>query len=151
MIDEAEKQGAKIVLDGRNPQAPEGYDGGYWLGPTIVDYASPEMTCAQVEIFGPVLTILRAGSLEEAVEIENGSPYGNAASVFTSSGAVSRYVSENASAGMVGINVGVPVPRDPFSFGGWNQSKFGHGDITGTSGLSFWTNLRKVTTRWPTD
>ncbi len=151
MIDEAEEQGAKIVLDGRNTPAPDGYDGGYWLGPTVIDYASPEMTCAQVEIFGPVLTILRAESLEEAVEIENGSPYGNAASVFTSSGAVSRYVSENASAGMVGINVGVPVPRDPFSFGGWNQSKFGHGDITGTSGLSFWTNLRKVTTRWPTD
>jgi malonate-semialdehyde dehydrogenase (acetylating)/methylmalonate-semialdehyde dehydrogenase len=151
MIDEAEEQGARIVLDGRNPKSPEGYDGGYWLGPTIIDHASPEMTCAQVEIFGPVLTIVRADSLKEAMKIENGSPYGNAASVFTTSGAVSRYVSENASAGMVGINVGVPVPRDPFSFGGWNESKFGHGDITGSSGLSFWTNLRKVTTRWPVE
>ena len=151
MIDEAKEQGARIVLDGRNPQSPEGYDGGYWLGPTIIDHASPEMACAQVEIFGPVLTIVRADSLKEAMKIENSSPYGNAASIFTTSGAVSRYVSENASAGMVGINVGVPVPRDPFSFGGWNQSKFGHGDITGSSGLSFWTNLRKVTTRWPAE
>ncbi len=151
MIDEAERDGAQIILDGRNVDPPANYEDGYWLGPTIIDQAKPDMTCAQEEIFGPVLTIVRAGSLEEAIEIENGSPYGNAASVFTTSGSVSRYVSENASAGMVGVNVGVPVPRDPFSFGGWNQSKYGHGDITGTSGLSFWTNLRKVTTRWPND
>jgi malonate-semialdehyde dehydrogenase (acetylating)/methylmalonate-semialdehyde dehydrogenase len=151
MIDEAERDGAQIILDGRNVDPPGNYEDGYWLGPTIIDQAKPDMTCAQEEIFGPVLTIVRAGSLEEAIEIENGSPYGNAASVFTTSGSVSRYVSENASAGMVGVNVGVPVPRDPFSFGGWNQSKYGHGDITGTSGLSFWTNLRKVTTRWPAD
>jgi len=151
MIDEAERDGAQIILDGRNVDPPANYEDGYWLGPTIIDQAKPDMTCAQEEIFGPVLTIIRAGSLEEAIEIENGSPYGNAASVFTTSGSVSRYVSENAGAGMVGVNVGVPVPRDPFSFGGWNQSKYGHGDITGTSGLSFWTNLRKVTTRWPND
>ena len=149
MIDEAEQDGAQIILDGRNVDPPANYENGYWLGPTIIDQAKPDMTCAQEEIFGPVLTIVRAGSLEEAIEIENGSLYGNAASVFTTSGSVSRYVSENASAGMVGVNVGVPVPRDPFSFGGWNQSKYGHGDITGTSGLSFWTDLRKVTTRWP--
>ena len=149
MIDEAEQDGAQIILDGRNVEPPANYENGYWLGPTIIDQAKPDMTCAQEEIFGPVLTIVRAGSLEEAIEIENGSLYGNAASVFTTSGSVSRYVSENASAGMVGVNVGVPVPRDPFSFGGWNRSKYGHGDITGTSGLSFWTDLRKVTTRWP--
>ena len=149
MIDEAERDGAQIILDGRNVDPPANYENGYWLGPTIIDQAKPDMTCAQEEIFGPVLTIVRAGSLEEAIEIENGSLYGNAASVFTTSGSVSRYVSENASAGMVGVNVGVPVPRDPFSFGGWNRSKYGHGDITGTSGLSFWTDLRKVTTRWP--
>ena len=150
MIDEAERDGAQIILDGRNVDPPANYENGYWLGPTIIDQAKPDMTCAQEEIFGPVLTIVRAGSLEEAIEIENGSLYGNAASVFTTSGSVSRYVSENASAGMVGVNVGVPVPRDPFSFGGWNRSKYGHGDITGTSGLSFWTDLRKVTSRWPT-
>ena len=151
MIDEAERDGAQIILDGRNADPPPNYENGYWLGPTIIDQAKPDMTCAQEEIFGPVLTIVRAGSLEEAIEIENRSPYGNAASVFTTSGSVSQYVSENASAGMVGVNVGVPVPRDPFSFGGWNQSKYGHGDITGTSGLSFWTDLRKVTTRWPAE
>ena len=149
MIDEAEQDGAQIILDGRNVAPPANYENGYWLGPTIIDQAKPDMTCAQEEIFGPVLTIVRADSLEEAIEIENSSLYGNAASVFTTSGSVSRYVSENASAGMVGVNVGVPVPRDPFSFGGWNQSKYGHGDITGTSGLSFWTDLRKVTSRWP--
>jgi malonate-semialdehyde dehydrogenase (acetylating)/methylmalonate-semialdehyde dehydrogenase len=80
--------------------------------------------------------------------IENANPYGNAASVFTQNGGMARYVLDKASAGMVGVNVGVPVPREPFSFGGWNESRFGVGDITGKSSIGFWTKLKKSTTKW---
>jgi len=80
--------------------------------------------------------------------MENSSLYGNAAAVFTQSGSLARYVAERASAGMIGINIGVPVPREPFSFGGWNESKFGVGDITGKSSIEFWTKLKKITTKW---
>ena len=83
------------------------------------------------------------------MKIENENHYGNAAAVFTTSGEVAKRISKSASAGMVGINIGVPVPREPYSFGGWNESKYGHGDITGKSGVDFWTNLKKVTARWP--
>ena len=83
------------------------------------------------------------------MQIENDNIYGNAAAVFTTSGEIAKTISENASAGMIGINIGVPVPREPYSFGGWNESKYGHGDITGKSGVQFWTNLKKVTARWP--
>ena len=83
------------------------------------------------------------------MEIENSSQYGNAAAVFTTSGEIAKIVTDSASSGMVVINIGVPVPRDPFSFGGWNESKYGHGDITGVSGVNFWTNLKKTTSRWP--
>jgi malonate-semialdehyde dehydrogenase (acetylating)/methylmalonate-semialdehyde dehydrogenase len=104
--------------------------------------------CACDEIFGPVLSIIQVNTLDEAIAIENSNPYGNAASIYTTSGAVARYFSERASAGMVGVNIGVPVPREPFSFGGWNDSKFGHGDITGMDGVRFWTKLKKITTKW---
>ena len=92
--------------------------------------------------------IIRAKDIDEALEVENASPYGNAASVFTESGGTARYVMEHASAGMVGVNVGVPVPREPFSFGGWNDSKFGVGDITGRGSIEFWTQAKKMTTKW---
>jgi malonate-semialdehyde dehydrogenase (acetylating)/methylmalonate-semialdehyde dehydrogenase len=106
------------------------------------------MDCAQREIFGPVLTIVRVPTLSAALEVENASPYGNAASVFTQSGAVAQYVAEHARAGMIGVNVGVPVPREPFSFGGIGESKYGHGDITGPSGVEFWTHIKKITRKW---
>jgi malonate-semialdehyde dehydrogenase (acetylating)/methylmalonate-semialdehyde dehydrogenase len=146
-IDEAERQGAKVIVDGRNVRVP-GRENGYFLGPTIIDYVRPEMRIAQEEVFGPVLVIVRAPDVQKALEIENASPYGNAASVFTESGAVARYVMEHASAGMVGVNVGVPVPREPFSFGGWNESKFGVADITGRGSIEFWTQAKKMTTKW---
>ena len=106
------------------------------------------MRIAQEEVFGPVLVIIRTGDVDEALRVENASPYGNAASVFTESGGVARQVMERASAGMVGVNVGVPVPREPFSFGGWNDSKFGVGDITGRGSIEFWTQAKKMTTKW---
>src|ERR1043166_6197862 len=146
-IDEAEARGARVIVDGRNVKVP-GRESGYYLGPTIIDHVTPDMRIAQEEVFGPVLVIVRAKDVDEALRVENASPYGNAASVFTESGGVARYVMEHASAGMVGVNVGVPVPREPFSFGGWNESKFGVGDITGRGSIEFWTKSKKMTTKW---
>jgi malonate-semialdehyde dehydrogenase (acetylating)/methylmalonate-semialdehyde dehydrogenase len=146
-ITEAEQQGATILVDGRGTVVP-GREGGTYVGPTVIDHVRPDMAVAQEEIFGPVISIMRVGTLDEALAIENASPYGNAASVFTQNGAFARYVIDRASAGMVGVNVGVPVPREPFSFGGWNESKFGVGDITGKSSIEFWTRLKKSTVKW---
>jgi malonate-semialdehyde dehydrogenase (acetylating)/methylmalonate-semialdehyde dehydrogenase len=146
-IAEAEAAGAEVLVDGRNTTVP-GRGGGYYLGPTIIDRVTPEMRIAREEVFGPVLVIIRSRDLDEALAVENASPYGNAASVFTESGGTARYVMERASAGMVGVNVGVPVPREPFSFGGWNESKFGVGDITGRGSIEFWTKSKKMTTKW---
>ena len=146
-IDEAEAAGAKVIVDGRKAVVP-GREGGYYLGPTIIDRVTPDMKIAQEEVFGPVLVIVRTADVDEALKVENASPYGNAASVFTESGSAARYVMEHASAGMVGVNVGVPVPREPFSFGGWNDSKFGVGDITGRGSIEFWTQAKKMTTKW---
>jgi malonate-semialdehyde dehydrogenase (acetylating)/methylmalonate-semialdehyde dehydrogenase len=146
-IAEAEKQGAKILVDGRKAVV-KGKEGGFYVGATVIDYVTPDMSVAKEEIFGPVISILRTQSLDEAIAIENANPYGNAASVFTQSGANARYVIERASSGMVGVNIGVPVPREPFSFGGWNESRFGVGDITGKSSIEFWTKLKKTTTKW---
>ena len=146
-IDEAEKMGAKILVDGRKTVVA-GKEGGFYVSPTVIDYVTPEMSVAKEEIFGPVISIIRVKTLEEALAIENGNPYGNAASVFTQSGGAARKVMDSASAGMIGVNIGVPVPREPFSFGGWNDSKFGVGDITGKSSIEFWTKLKKTTMKW---
>jgi malonate-semialdehyde dehydrogenase (acetylating)/methylmalonate-semialdehyde dehydrogenase len=146
-IGEAVAAGATLLLDGRNPAVP-GREGGFWIGPTILDHVRPDMRIAQEEVFGPVLAIVRTSDVDQALAVENASPYGNAASVFTESGGLARYVTEHASAGMVGVNVGVPVPREPFSFGGWNESKFGSGDITGRGSIEFWTRSKKTTTKW---
>ncbi len=146
-ITEAEQQGAKILVDGRNTKV-KGNEQGTYVGPTVIDFVKPAMSVAQEEIFGPVISIMRANTVDEALAIENNNPYGNAASVFTQSGGIARYIVDRASAGMVGVNVGVPVPREPFSFGGWNESKFGAGDITGKSSIEFWTKLKKTTVKW---
>ncbi len=146
-ITEAEQQGATILVDGRDVQV-NGKEDGYYVGPTVIDHVRPEMSVAKEEIFGPVISIMRAKTVDEALAIENANPYGNAAAVFTQNGGVARYIIERVSAGMVGVNVGVPVPREPFSFGGWNDSKFGVGDITGKSSIEFWTKLKKSTIKW---
>lgn len=146
-IAEAEREGAKILLDGRGATVA-GKENGYWVGPTVIDFVRPDMKIAQEEVFGPVLAIMRAQTVDDALKIENASPYGNAASVFTQSGGTARYVAERASAGMIGVNIGVPVPREPFSFGGWNESKFGACDITGKSSIEFFTKPKKTTIKW---
>jgi malonate-semialdehyde dehydrogenase (acetylating)/methylmalonate-semialdehyde dehydrogenase len=146
-IAEAERDGAKVLVDGRGATV-NGKENGTYVGPTVIDYVRPEMSVATEEIFGPVISIIRTNTVDEAIEIENANPYGNAASVFTQSGGMARYIMEHASAGMIGVNIGVPVPREPFSFGGWNESRFGANDITGKSSIEFWTKLKKTTTKW---
>jgi malonate-semialdehyde dehydrogenase (acetylating)/methylmalonate-semialdehyde dehydrogenase len=146
-ITQAEKDGAKILVDGRKTKVA-GKENGTYVGPTVIDFVTPQMSVATEEIFGPVVSIMRTNTVDEALAIENANPYGNAASVFTQNGGMARYIIEKASAGMIGVNVGVPVPREPFSFGGWNDSKFGVGDITGKSSIEFWTKLKKSTIKW---
>jgi malonate-semialdehyde dehydrogenase (acetylating)/methylmalonate-semialdehyde dehydrogenase len=147
-VDRGVADGAHVVLDGRGAAAPRGYEGGSWFAPTVLDGVAPESHCATAELFGPVLSIVRVPSIQAAIEFDHKSPYGNATSVFTQSGAVARQVSDAADSGMIGVNVGVPVPREPFSFGGTKGSRFGHGDITGRGGVELWTKLKKITSKW---
>jgi malonate-semialdehyde dehydrogenase (acetylating)/methylmalonate-semialdehyde dehydrogenase len=145
---QAEKDGATVLLDGREAAVPAGYEAGNWLGPSVVDHVKAGMQCAELELFGPFLSVIRVKNLDEALALDQTSPFGNATSIFTQSGEVASYVVERATSGMVGVNVGVPVPREPFSFGGTKDSRFGQGDITGPGGVELWSNLKKITTRW---
>ena len=147
-IERAVQAGAKVLLDGRNAKAPAGFEGGNWLGPTILDQVQPGSEAAVAELFGPILSIVRCHDITEAMKIQNSSGYGNACSVFTSSGVHAERVVREATTGMVGVNIGVPVPREPFSFGGVQDSKYGHGDITGHHSLDFWSQVKKVTSKW---
>lgn len=143
-IERAAHNGAKVLLDGRR-QGPQ--DGNY-VGPTVIDGLKRGDESVADEIFGPVLSVLHVNTLDEALEIENSNPFGNAASIYTCDGATALYFEQRANAGMIGVNIGVPVPREPFSFGGWNESKFGIGDITGNDGVNFWTKTKKITKKW---
>ena len=147
-IERAETNGATLTLDGREAVAEDAPKGGRFLGPSIIDHATPDHEASCEEIFGPTLTIIRCETLDEALAIENANPYGNAAAIYTSSGATAEYFADRADAGMIGINIGVPVPREPFAFGGWNDSSFGDGDITGPGAIDFWTKTKKITTKW---
>lgn len=146
-IDSAESEGAQVLVDGRQI-APGLSDQGNWVGPTILHHVSPQSSCVTDEIFGPVLSIVQVDTLDEALALENASPFGNAASIYTTNGATAERYASKANAGMVGINIGVPVPRDPFPFGGWNTSRFGVGDMTGAEGVRFWTQTKKITSKW---
>lgn len=146
-IADAEKDGAKILLDGRGCVVT-GNENGFYVGPTIIDRVQADHRIAKEEVFGPVLSIIRAKNIDEAIAVENASGYGNAAAVFTQSGGLAKQVAKRMSAGMIGVNIGVPVPREPFSFGGINDSKFGVTDITGRSSIEFWTRSKKTTIKW---
>jgi len=145
-IDQAEKLGAKVLVDGRGAKV-EGANG-YWVGPTVLDDVTIDMPAGCEEIFGPVLSIVHQPTLDAALNLQHKSLYANGAAIFTTRGAVARYAVERLEAGMVGVNVGVPVPREPFSFGGFHASKFGHGDITGWDGFRFWGRPKKITEKW---
>ena len=146
-ITEAIEQGATALLDGRDTVV-EGCEEGSYVGPTVLDNVTSDMRIANEEVFGPVLSIMRTDALQGAIEIEQTSPFGNAAVVYTQDGQVAQAFADAASAGMIGVNVGVPVPREPFGFGGWNESRFGVGDITGQGSIQFWTQSKKITSHW---
>ncbi len=148
IIGEAQEQGAALVLDGRDLLVP-GREGGYFVGPTIVDRVKTEMSAYGEEIFGPVLVVVRVESLQEGIELINANPYGNGTCIFTSSGAAARTFTRQVRVGMVGVNVPLPVPLANHSFGGWNNSLFGEHHIYGEDGLRFYTRGKAITQRWP--
>ena len=145
-IADSEKAGAVILLDGRSWKKNEklAKSHGFWVGPTVILHKKKTDKALHDEIFGPVISVFECKTKEEAIEIENGNPYGNAACIYTTTGSTAEWFTKRFSAGMLGVNIGVPVPREPFSFGGINASKFGDHDITGDGGVSFFTQRIKV-------
>lgn len=147
-IDSAEADGASVVVDGRNPEV-DGFDGGFFVGATLLDRVTPEMQSYKEEIFGPVLQVVRANSMEEAMQLINDHEYGNGTCIFTRDGEAARYFSDNIQVGMVGINVPLPVPVAYHSFGGWKRSLFGDLHAYGPDAVRFYTKRKTITQRWP--
>jgi malonate-semialdehyde dehydrogenase (acetylating)/methylmalonate-semialdehyde dehydrogenase len=145
-IEKGREEGATIVTDGRE-SAPD--NGGFFLGVTLLDDVKPEMDVYKDEIFGPVLGVTRVETYDEAVELVNGNPYGNGVALFTRDGGVARQFQFDVKAGMVGVNVPIPVPVAYYSFGGWKSSLFGDLHIYGPEGIQFYTRGKVVTSRWP--
>jgi malonate-semialdehyde dehydrogenase (acetylating)/methylmalonate-semialdehyde dehydrogenase len=148
-IARGEAEGAKLVLDGRGLSL-QGNEGGYFTGPTLFDHVTPDMTIYREEIFGPVLSVVRRDSFDAAVQLVNEHEFGNGAVIYTSDGDAARSFSTGVLAGMVGINVPIPVPMAFHSFGGWKRSIFGDHAIHGREGVRFYTRLKTTTARWPT-
>jgi malonate-semialdehyde dehydrogenase (acetylating)/methylmalonate-semialdehyde dehydrogenase len=146
-IDAGEADGATIVVDGRGVSV-DGGDEGFWLGPTLIDNVTPEMSVYTDEIFGPVLSVVRVESYDEALNLINSNPYGNGTAIFTNDGGAARRFQNEVEVGMVGINVPIPVPTAYYSFGGWKSSLFGDTHAHGTEGVHFFTRGKVVTTRW---
>jgi len=149
MISQGEEEGAQVLVDGRGLSL-QGYENGFWLGGTLLDHVTPEMSVYKQEIFGPVLSVLRAKSYDQAIDLINKHEYGNGAALFTRDGDAARDFSSRVQAGMVGVNVPIPVPVAYHSFGGWKRSIFGAHGIYGPEAVHFYTRLKTVTTRWPT-
>jgi len=145
-VDEGVAAGATLVADGRD--VPNDTDG-FFLGPCLFDHVKPDMTIYRDEIFGPVLSIVRASSYEEAVNLVNASPYANGVALFTSDGGAARSFQSEIQVGMVGINVPIPVPMAYYSFGGWKDSLFGDAHVHGMEGVKFYTRAKVITARWP--
>src|SRR5574343_1523325 len=147
-IDQGVEEGAKLVVDGRGYRHP-GYENGFFLGPSLFDNVTPEMTLYREEIFGPVLAIVRVPDFETAVQLINSHQYANGTSIFTRSGAAAREFGHRIQVGMVGVNVPIPVPMAFHSFGGWKASLFGDHHMHGPEGVRFYTRMKTITTRWP--
>tara|TARA_Y100001970_G_scaffold120641_1_gene149545 strand:+ start:3185 stop:4672 length:1488 start_codon:yes stop_codon:yes gene_type:complete len=147
-ISKGVEEGANLIADGRNYKI-QGYEKGYFLGPTLFDNVEKNMTIYKDEIFGPVLSVVRAKDYHEAINLINSHPFGNGTSVYTSDGEVARHFTTNSKIGMVGVNVPIPVPMAFHSFGGWKQSLFGDHSMHGMEGVHFYTKLKTVTSRWP--
>ena len=148
LIDKGEEQGADILVDGRHCHV-DGYPKGNFVGPTLFDNVTKDMKIYKEEIFGPVLSVVRAKNYDEALKLVNDHEFGNGTSIYTSDGEVSRHFTTNCKIGMVGINVPIPVPMAFHSFGGWKQSLFGDHAMHGMEGIRFFTKLKTVTSRWP--
>lgn len=148
-VGRAREGGAEVLLDGTAWET-EGGGTGNWVGPTVIRHSSAEDAAMKEEIFGPVLSIYHTSSWDEAVRIENSNPFGNAACVYTSNGGYADWFTDRFRASMLGVNVGIPVPREPFSFGGLygTMSKYGDMDITGDGAMEFFSNRIKITTKW---
>jgi malonate-semialdehyde dehydrogenase (acetylating)/methylmalonate-semialdehyde dehydrogenase len=147
-LDSGVQEGAVLAVDGRQHPVIGGSADGFWLGPSVIDHVTPAMNCYADEIFGPVLSVVRAGSYAEAVEMISGNPYGNGTAIFTSDGGAARRFTHEVEVGMVGINVPIPVPMAFYSFGGWKASLFGDTHMYGTEGVHFYTRGKAVTSRW---
>ena len=143
----SEADGAKIVVDGRSV-TPEGGKDGFWLGPTLIDNVTPEMSVYTDEIFGPVLSVVRVDTYDEALDLINSNPYGNGTAIFTNDGGAARRFQSEVEVGMVGINVPIPVPMSFHTFGGWKNSMFGDMNQHGPEGVRFYTSIKTVTARW---
>ncbi|WP_308194163.1 CoA-acylating methylmalonate-semialdehyde dehydrogenase [Nocardioides sp. SR21] len=141
-------EGATLVIDGRDVAA-DGAADGFWLGPTLFDHVTPEMSVYTDEIFGPVLSVVRADTYQEALDLVNANKYGNGTAIFTSNGGAARAFEQDVQVGMIGVNVPIPVPMAYYSFGGWKASLFGDTHAHGTEGVHFFTRGKVVTTRWP--
>jgi len=139
--------GATLVVDGRAVE-PDGAAEGFWLGPSLFDHVDPSMSVYTDEIFGPILSVVRAPSYDAALELVNANPYGNGTAIFTNDGGAARRFQNEAQIGMIGINVPIPVPMAYYSFGGWKSSLFGDSHAHGTEGVHFYTRGKVVTTRW---
>jgi malonate-semialdehyde dehydrogenase (acetylating)/methylmalonate-semialdehyde dehydrogenase len=146
-VDSASSQGATVVVDGRDH--PRCREDGFFLGASLIDDVTPEMDCYRDEIFGPVLSVVRTDTYDEAMALVNSSPWGNGAAIFTRDGGAARRFQEEVEAGMVGVNVPIPVPVGYFSFGGWKASLFGDTNIYGPESINFYTRAKVVTERWP--
>jgi len=148
LIEQGVREGARLEVDGRDVKV-EGHEEGFFVGPTVFDHVTREMTIYREEIFGPVLVMLRADRLDDAIAIVNENPYGNGTAIFTNDGGAARKFEHEIQVGMVGINVPIPVPLAFYSFGGWKQSLFGDTHIHGPEGVRFYTRGKAVTSRWP--
>jgi malonate-semialdehyde dehydrogenase (acetylating)/methylmalonate-semialdehyde dehydrogenase len=146
-VDAGEADGATIVVDGRGITV-DGEQDGFWLGPTLIDHVTPEMSVYTDEIFGPVLSVIRVDSYDEALSLINANPYGNGTAIFTNDGGAARRFQNEVEVGMIGINVPIPVPTAYYSFGGWKSSLFGDTHAHGSEGVQFFTRGKVVTTRW---
>jgi malonate-semialdehyde dehydrogenase (acetylating)/methylmalonate-semialdehyde dehydrogenase len=141
-------EGAEVVVDGRTLKVP-GHDNGFWLGPTLIDHVTPKMSIYQEEIFGPVLSVVRAATYDDALALIHGHHYANGTAIFTNDGGAARKFQHDVQVGMVGVNVPIPVPMAYYSFGGWKQSLFGDLHIYGPDGVKFYTRNKVVIGRWP--
>jgi malonate-semialdehyde dehydrogenase (acetylating)/methylmalonate-semialdehyde dehydrogenase len=148
LIAEGVKEGAELVVDGRGLEL-QGYERGFFLGGSLFDRVTKDMTIYKTEIFGPVLCVVRAGSYREATDLVNTHEYGNGTAIFTRDGDTARDFAASIEVGMVGINVPIPVPVAYHSFGGWKRSLFGDHSVYGPEGVRFYTRLKTVTARWP--